>query len=75
MIRKSIGLLVVLAVICASVAIVSAGDSFGPLALTESGLVVSWHSVRRAAGRPSALDTSEALWVLSRPGPPGDSSR
>ena len=42
MIRKSIGLLVVLAVICASVAIVSAGDSFGPLALTESGLVVSW---------------------------------
>jgi para-nitrobenzyl esterase len=70
MIRKSIGLLVLLAVICASVVIVSAGDSFSPLALTESGLVVgsTVNGVNEFLGIPYAAPPVGALrWTPPKP--------
>ena len=70
MIRKSMGFLVVLAVVCGSIAIASAGDSFNPLALTESGLVIGTtvNGVNEFLGIPYAAPPLGPLrWTPPKP--------
>jgi para-nitrobenzyl esterase len=70
MIHKSMGFLVVLAIVCGSVAIASAGDSFNPLALTESGLVIGTtvNGVNEFLGIPYATPPLGPLrWTPPKP--------